>query len=65
MRQEVENLGGGAETHRILKVPVDQLDAWDSSHDVTGRSLDTSTELENHGKEVVFSSSSEENSKAI
>lgn len=31
------NLGGGAETNRISKVPVNELEAWDANHDASGR----------------------------
>jgi amino acid transporter len=36
MRYELVQLGNGAETHRLVKVPVDQLDRWDREHDATG-----------------------------
>lgn len=37
LRQEVLQLDGGAQTHHLVKVPVDQVAEWDSSHDSIGR----------------------------
>lgn len=37
LRQEVVGLDDGAQTHRITKVPNDQVDEWDAAHDATGR----------------------------
>ncbi|KAE8449884.1 hypothetical protein EG329_007361 [Mollisiaceae sp. DMI_Dod_QoI] len=37
LRQELVDLGGGAEAHRISKVPVDELEEWDANHDAVGR----------------------------
>jgi hypothetical protein len=39
IRQELVNLGDGAQTHRLLKVPVAELDAWDASHDAVGHGV--------------------------
>ncbi|PGG96465.1 hypothetical protein AJ80_09827 [Polytolypa hystricis UAMH7299] len=37
IRQDVLVLDDGATTHRLVKVPNDQLAAWDKEHDVVGR----------------------------
>lgn len=37
LRQEFVDLGGGAESHIISKVPQSQVAAWDAEHDATGR----------------------------
>ncbi|KAK5743835.1 hypothetical protein LTR17_002457 [Elasticomyces elasticus] len=39
MRYELVQLGNGAETHRLVKVPLGQLESWDARHDVTGAGL--------------------------
>ncbi|KAL1872439.1 hypothetical protein VTK73DRAFT_1517 [Phialemonium thermophilum] len=41
IRQEVLELGSGAQSHRILKVPIEELAEWDATHDVVGRPLDS------------------------
>jgi len=38
-RQEVLQLDDGANTHRLVKVPVAELAEWDTTHDHTGRLL--------------------------
>jgi hypothetical protein len=38
VRQEIIGLEGGAQTHRLVKVPNAELQAWDEAHDATGRS---------------------------
>lgn len=37
LRQEIVELGGGAEAHKITKVPNAVVGDWDAEHDVTGR----------------------------
>lgn len=37
LRQEVIDLGQGAEAHRIAKVPNAQIADWDANHDAVGR----------------------------
>jgi hypothetical protein len=32
-------LDGGAQTHQIIKVPVDDVSRWDATHDAVGRPL--------------------------
>lgn len=31
------SLDDGTQTHKITKVPVEELDLWDSTHDAAGR----------------------------
>jgi amino acid transporter len=40
MRQEVVELGDGAQTHVLTKVPLSDVDAWDRTHDASGKRLD-------------------------
>lgn len=54
IRQEVLSFGAGAQSHRLTKVPVGELDVWDRTHDSTGRPVGVSpvaTE-DGHGSEV-------------
>ncbi|KAH8890353.1 amino acid transporter [Thozetella sp. PMI_491] len=37
IRQEVLQLDDGAQSHRLVKVPVEALADWDATHDVVGR----------------------------
>jgi hypothetical protein len=37
LRQTVLELEDGAVTHKLVKVPYDDLAQWDAEHDVTGR----------------------------
>lgn len=37
LRQEVVDLGQGAEAHKIAKVPNAQIADWDANHDTVGR----------------------------
>ncbi|KAI0555228.1 high-affinity methionine permease [Xylaria curta] len=38
LRPEILNVGNqGANTHRLLKVPLDEVDKWDREHDEAGR----------------------------
>ncbi|TID16827.1 high affinity methionine permease [Venturia nashicola] len=39
IRQKVVELEGGVVTHTLVRVPDGELEAWDASHDVTGRAL--------------------------
>lgn len=36
IRPEILSLGGKAATHRLVKVPIDQLAVWNSTHDASG-----------------------------
>lgn len=61
LRQEVVNLGGGAEAHLIAKIPVGEVEAWDANHDAAGRVRNTVvTDL---GDEKAVRASSEADSK--
>jgi hypothetical protein len=39
IRQGVITLDSGAKTHKLFKVPVAELAAWDASHDAHGNDL--------------------------
>jgi len=39
IRQGIITLESGAKTHQLLKIPVEELSAWDATHDASGRSL--------------------------
>lgn len=39
IRQGVITLDSGAKTHKLFKVPVAELAAWDASHDALGNNL--------------------------
>jgi hypothetical protein len=41
IRQELVNLGDGAQTHQLVKVPVAKLADWDATHDAVGRQITT------------------------
>ncbi|EGO55774.1 hypothetical protein NEUTE1DRAFT_47799 [Neurospora tetrasperma FGSC 2508] len=49
IRQEVLRLEDGAQSHRLVKVPVAKLADWDATHDAVGRPLDGSTIRPHHG----------------
>lgn len=51
MRQELVDLGGGAETHVISKIPVNELMAWDINHDTTGTLRGTAEKEHDRGLE--------------
>lgn len=40
VRQEIDQLDDSANTHRLVKVPIDQLPEWDRTHDPAGRLFD-------------------------
>ncbi|KAF4634698.1 hypothetical protein G7Y89_g3408 [Cudoniella acicularis] len=44
IRQEVIDLGDGATTHKLVKVPNEELARWDETHDAVGRSLTEATQ---------------------
>lgn len=33
-------LEDGANTHTLIKVPLDQLEEWDRTHDLSGKQID-------------------------
>ena len=37
IRQEVLTLEDGATSHRVIKIPVAELEQWDATHDAVGR----------------------------
>lgn len=39
IRQEIVDFGDGAQSHRLTKVPVAELEAWDRTHDAAGYPL--------------------------
>lgn len=39
LRQELVDLGGGAQSHHLRKVPYDQVAEWDATHDASGREV--------------------------
>ncbi|ORY64479.1 amino acid permease-domain-containing protein [Pseudomassariella vexata] len=59
LRQEVLNLGNGAQSHKIVKVPVDDVVEWDSTHDAVGRPLDRGVTNSPHDEEKAARASSE------
>lgn len=34
---------GGSSFHRLIKVPLNELEEWDQTHDPLGRKIDSST----------------------
>ncbi|KAF2207527.1 hypothetical protein CERZMDRAFT_88381 [Cercospora zeae-maydis SCOH1-5] len=40
VRQEVIDLGDGAQSHVLVKVPYDQVEEWDAVHEASGRKID-------------------------
>lgn len=42
VRQEVLDLGDGAQTHVLVKIPYDQISEWDAQHDAYGRIISQS-----------------------
>ena len=51
IRSEVLSLDGSAATHKLVKVSVKELAAWDSTHDVSGRLIVDRSEKEGSDKE--------------
>lgn len=53
LRQEVLVLDNGAQSHQILKVPIEDVATWDATHDAVGRPLgdySSDSKESNHGK---------------
>ncbi|OIW32946.1 high-affinity methionine permease [Coniochaeta ligniaria NRRL 30616] len=53
LRQEVLVLDNGAQSHQILKIPIEDVAQWDATHDVVGRQLrdyGSDSKESNHGK---------------
>ena len=52
IRPEIEDVGGSAATHRLVKVPKEKLASWDGTHDAAGRVLKVSGEIKGTVGEV-------------
>jgi hypothetical protein len=39
IRQSIIVLDSGAKTHKLVRVPIAELSAWDATHDASGRAL--------------------------
>lgn len=46
IRQSALQLQDGANTHTLIKVPLDQLEEWDKTHDPSGKLIDDDSGLE-------------------
>jgi len=55
IRQEVLVLDDGAQSHSLIKVPVERLVEWDANHDALGRTVgdDSGSEVRGIGDEKV------------
>lgn len=51
IRPETLSLGGSAATHRLVKVPAEQLAVWDSTHDASGGLIADRSEKEEGTKD--------------
>lgn len=49
IRQEVLRLEDGAQSHKLVKVPVAKLSEWDATHDAVGRPLNDSAVRSDRG----------------
>ena len=49
IRPEILDVGGSAATHRLVKVPREELASWDSTHDATGRVVNARVEKNGGG----------------
>lgn len=58
-------MGGGAESHRISKVPLEDIPEWDENHDAVGRLRNRGAVASNFQDEKVARSSSEQDSKEV
>jgi hypothetical protein len=65
LRQELVDLGGGAETHIIKMVPVSQVADWDIDHDAVGRLRNRAGNVLPVGDEKVGHSSSDVDLKNV
>lgn len=52
LRQELIELGDGAQTHVLRKVPVTEVEAWDHSHDANGHRLSPEWSSQEGAEEV-------------
>lgn len=46
IRQGLITLDNGAKTHKLFKVPVGELAAWDATHDALGRDINDAASSE-------------------
>jgi amino acid transporter len=55
IRQEVLVLENGAQSHSLVKVPVERLEEWEASHDSLGRTVgeDSGSDIRGSGDEKV------------
>jgi hypothetical protein len=44
IRQETLVFENGAQSHRLIKVPVAEIEQWDATHDAVGRPLHRTSE---------------------
>lgn len=65
LRQEVVNLGGGAEAHRLSKVRIEDLEKWDESHNAAGNVINRAGIAGDSGTEMVSRLSRELDSKDV
>jgi hypothetical protein len=50
IRQETLYLDNeGTNTHRLVKVPNNEVEAWDATHDATGRAINDTIDLAANG----------------
>ncbi|KAF2013583.1 LAT family L-amino acid transporter [Aaosphaeria arxii CBS 175.79] len=54
IRQEVLVLEDGAQSHRLVKVPVAELEQWDATHNAVGNILRSETSSDTKEREEVF-----------
>lgn len=55
IRQELIVLNDeSAKAHRLIKVPLAELEAWDREHDILGRQIGSETPSESGGQEKVL-----------
>ena len=52
IRPEILSAGGSAATHKLVKVPAEQLAVWDSTHDVSGRLVADRSEKEDGAQDI-------------
>lgn len=53
-RQELLDLGGGAQTHSLVKVPNSQVDEWDATHDANGHTYDSQSDDSPADEKITF-----------
>ncbi|CAF9914569.1 hypothetical protein IMSHALPRED_001946 [Imshaugia aleurites] len=52
IRPEILSAGGSAATHKLVKVPAEQLAVWDSTHDASGRLVADRSEKEDVAQDI-------------